>query len=98
MPRIILTIGLLLLATAAGFADEKPKPGHAKRDGLSLTVSLDKKTFAPDDDITLHFVLKNESDKPVYIGDGYLAPGYHESGPGRHFEVHVKVSGDATYF
>src|SRR5262249_36765803 len=37
--------------------------------------------------------------KVLFVGDGYLSPGYHESGPGRHFEVHVKSGGkDALYF
>jgi hypothetical protein len=83
------TIGFLL---AAALAPAPPdKPGYAQKDGLSLTVSLDKKAFGPAEEIVLRFALKNETDKVLFVGDGYLAPGYHEAGPGRHFEVHVKA-------
>jgi hypothetical protein len=85
--------------TAASAPAPEPKPGYAKKDGLSLTVTLDKKTYGPADEIVLRFALKNESDRPLFIGDGHLAPDYHEAGPGRHFEVHVKSGGkDALYF
>ena len=77
----------------------KPKAGYAKKDGLSLTVTLDKKSYGPADEIVLRFALKNESDKVLFVGDGHLAPDYHEAGPGRHFEVHVESGGkDALYF
>jgi hypothetical protein len=47
----------------------------------------------------LQFALKNETDKVLFVGDGFLAPGYHEAGPGRHFEVHVKAGGkELLYF
>jgi hypothetical protein len=78
----------VVVAAAAAVADEKP--GHAKKDGLSLTVTLDKMTFEPADEIVVRFALKNETDKDLFVGDGYLGPDYHETGPGRHFEVHVK--------
>src|SRR5262249_44011621 len=58
-------------------------------DGLSLSVSLDKKVYRPADEVKLSFKLKNETDKDMFIGDGFLAPNYHEAGPGRHFEVHI---------
>jgi hypothetical protein len=87
------------MTASAPLPVEKPKPGYAKKDGLSLTVAPDKKTYGPADEVILRFVLKNETDKVVFVGDGYLAPGYHEAGPGRHFEVHVKAGGkDPLYF
>jgi hypothetical protein len=92
-------VGVAVLAAVAPAPDEKPKPGYAKKDGLSLTVTLDKKSFGRADEIVLRFALKNETDKPLFVGDGHLAPDYHEAGPGRHFEVHVKSGGkDALYF
>lgn len=59
----------------------------ALKDGLSLAVRTSKKVFAPDEPVDLFFTLKNESGKDMFIGDGFLAPKYHEAGPGRHFEV-----------
>jgi hypothetical protein len=91
------TIGFLLATALAPVPPDKP--GYAQKDGLSLTVSLDKKAFAPADEIVLRFALKNHTDKVLFVGDGYLAPGYHEAGPGRHFEVHVKAGGkEPLYF
>jgi hypothetical protein len=89
----------VVAAASAAVAGEKPKPGFAKKGGLSLTVALDKKTYEPADEIALRFALKNEGDKDVFIGDRFLAPDYQEAGPGRHFEVHVKAGGkNALYF
>ncbi len=35
----------------------------------------------------------------MFIGDGYLAPDYHEAGLGRHFEAHVTAKGkNPLYF
>jgi len=69
------------------------------KDGLSLTISLDKKKYKPDEKITLHFELKNVYEKAMWVGDGFLAPEYHEAGPGRHFEVHVTADeGHQLYF
>jgi hypothetical protein len=88
-------IGGALLAAPAPL----PKAGCARKDGLSLTVTLDRKSHGPADEVVLRFILKNESDRILFVGDGYLAPNYHEAGPGRHFEVHVKSDGrDALYF
>ena len=90
MPKLFLTAGLLLLvATTHTRADENPNPGFAKSDGLSLSVSLDKKVYRPADEEKLSFKLTNETDKDMFIGDGFLAPNYHEAGPSRHFEVHI---------
>src|SRR5262249_553800 len=92
-------VGVALMAALASAPDEKTKAGYAKKDGLSLTVTLDRKSYGPADEIVLHFALKNESDQLLFVGDGHLAPDYHEAGPGRHFEVHVKSGGkDALYF
>jgi len=64
------------------------------KDGLSLTVSLDKSAYRTGEEVTLSFEIKNESDKEIFIGDGFLAPGYTEAGPGRHFEVHITADGN----
>src|SRR5262249_51804008 len=64
-------------------------PGFAKDARLSLSVSLGKKAYRPGEDITPSFKLKNESDKDLYVGDGYLGPGYQEVGHKRHFELHL---------
>jgi hypothetical protein len=96
-PVPVLLAGVSLLA-AAPAPDVKPKAGYAKKDGLSLTVTLDKKTYRPDDEIDLRFALKNESNKVLFVGDGFLGPDYHEAGPGRHFEVHVKAGGKDSLF
>ena len=98
MPRILLTIGLLLLTGSFCPGNEKAKSGYAKKKGLALTVTLDKKVYARTDEIALRFALKNETDKVMFVGDGYLAPGYHEAGPDRHFEVHVKIDGDTPLY
>jgi hypothetical protein len=98
MSRALLTIGLFLLTASVCPGGEKRKPGYAKKGGLSLTVTLAKKAYGPADEVTLRFALKNETDKVLFIGDGFLAPNYHEAGPGRHFEVHVKVSGDEPLY
>jgi hypothetical protein len=57
--------------------------------GLALSIRLDKKIYQPDDVIDLGFTLRNETDKAIYVGDGYLGPDYQEVGPQRHFEVHA---------
>jgi hypothetical protein len=90
MPKFFVAVELLLVVAATTtLADEKPKPGFAKKDGLSLTVALDKKVYASTDEIKLSFTIKNVTDKDMFIGDGFLAPNYHEAGPGRHFEVQI---------
>jgi RNA polymerase sigma factor (sigma-70 family) len=74
----------------------KAKEGTSARsvkNGLSLAIRLDRTAYGLNDPVTLSFRLKNESDRPLYIGDGALAPKYHEAGPGRHFEVHVTAGG-----
>jgi hypothetical protein len=99
MSSALFAVGIGLMAVSAPLPVEKSKAGYAKKDGLSLTVTLDKKAYGPADEIVLQFVLKNESDKIRFVGDGFMAPNYHEAGPGRHFEVHVKSGGkDALYF
>jgi hypothetical protein len=99
MSKASFIVGVALMAASAPAPDEKPKPGYAKKDGLSVTVTLDKKSYGPADEIVLQFALKNESDKLLFVGDGHLAPDYHEAGPGRHFEVYVKSGGkDALSF
>jgi len=98
-PGTFVLAVVTLIAAAAPAPDVKPKPGYAKKDGLSLTVTLNKKSYGPADEIVLHFALKNESGKALFVGDGFMAPEYHEAGPGRHFEVHVKAGGkDPLYF
>lgn len=88
---------LLLLLVTPLLADP-PGSGAAKQNGLTLLTALDKVTFAPTDDIRLAFVLKNETGKDLFIGDGFLAPAYQEAGPGRHFEVHLSDGTDSFYF
>jgi hypothetical protein len=98
-PAAIFLTGLAFTAASALAPIVRATPGYAKKDGLSLRVTLDKKVYGPDDEIVLRFALKNESSKLLFVGDGYLAPGYQEAGPGRHFEVHVKSGGkDALHF
>lgn len=63
----------------------------ATKDGLSLAVRTSKKVFAADEPVDMFFTLKNESGKDLFIGDGFLAPKYHEAGPSRHFEVLATV-------
>jgi hypothetical protein len=82
----VTLVGLLILAN---LAPVRPRAGEARKDGLSLVVRLDKKVYQPEDPVKLSFTLKNETDRELFIGDGYLAPDYHEVGPGRHFEVHL---------
>src|SRR5262249_2769106 len=53
------------------------------------TISVDKKVYGPADEVKVSFKLKNETDRDLFIGDGYLGPAYQETGPGRHFELHV---------
>ncbi len=92
MPNRFLSItSLLVVAASAGLADDDPKPGQAKKDGLSLTVCMDKKVYRRTDEVNLSFKLKNEADRDMFIGDGFLAPGCHEAGPKRHFEVHISA-------
>lgn len=93
--RLTLLGPALLCVSCVSVADDQPAggdkapTGQGKKDGLSLTASLEKKAFRPGEDITLSFQLKNESDKPLYIGDGFLAPDYHEVGNQRHFEMYM---------
>ena len=90
MAKEVLALGLLAaVATAAPLTDKNVKPGQARKGGLSLTVSLNKAVYGPGDEIRLSFKLKNETGKDLFVGDGYLAPKYHEAGPDRHFEVHI---------
>src|SRR5262249_43595180 len=49
----------------------------------------------PGEDVALSFRLKNESDRAMYVGDGHLAPDYHEVGNGRHFELHLTDENNA---
>jgi hypothetical protein len=93
-PGRIALFGLLLLGEAvAAPAPDRPRVGTARKDGLSLTLRLDKQLYRAADEVTLTFTLKNESGKVLFVGDGYLAPRYHEAGPDRHFEVHVTADG-----
>jgi hypothetical protein len=90
---------VLLFATVALAAEDKPAdPSAARQTGLSLTITLDKVTYAKADDIKLAFVLKNETGKDLFIGDGYLGPAYTEVGPSRHFELHLSDGKDSFYF
>ena len=65
MSPVLLCAGVALMAASAPLPVEKPKAGYAKKDGLSLTVVLDKKTYGTDDDLVLRFALKNETDKVI---------------------------------
>src|SRR5262249_55419834 len=98
--RRMTLFGLALLCASCApvaedkpVADGKPPTGQSKKEGLSLTASLEKKVFRPGEDITLSFKLKNESDQALYVGDGRLAPDYHEVGNQRHFELHLTDAG-----
>jgi hypothetical protein len=63
---------------------EGMRPGN---EPVAATISLARKVYQPDEEITLKFQIKNVSDKPLYVGDGFLAPAYHEAGYMRHFDV-----------
>lgn len=89
MLRFSLLIGPLLVQATSPLGEKKQWPGTANKDGLSFTVSLDKKAYQPGEDITLSFKLKNQSEKDIYIGDGYFGPSYQEVGYKRHFELHL---------
>jgi hypothetical protein len=93
--RAAVAAPALFLCSCAPLADESPPAGQGKKDGLSLTASLEKKVFRPGEDITLSFKLKNESDKAMYVGDGHLAPDYHEVGNQWHFELHLTDENNA---
>ena len=100
MPRLIRStfvqsVVLLVLSATTVNSQEKAKPGFDKKDGLSLSSSLEKKSYRPGEDITLSFKLKNESEKVMYIGDGYLGPQYQEVGHNRHFELHLTDENNA---
>jgi hypothetical protein len=88
------SIAALVLAWSAAIASaQPPMPKAVQKDGLSLTVSFPKKRFHTREPIVLAFALKNETGKEMYIGDGYLAPRYHETGHARHFELRVQADG-----
>jgi hypothetical protein len=93
MPRAPFLYALTLLMAASPLDDE-PGTGRACKDELSLTARFDKAVFRPSDPIELRFTLRNESDAPIYIADGFLSPDYHEAGPGRHFELEVTAGDD----
>jgi hypothetical protein len=95
---LVVASSLLALVASAAPVPDRLKPGTAKKDGLALTVTLNKQAFAPDDEIVLSFQLKNETDKVLFVADGYLGPKYHEAGPGRHFEVHVTANETAPLY
>jgi hypothetical protein len=86
---------LFALSATTVHSQERAKPGFDKKDGLSITVSLEKKSYRPGEDITLVFKLKNESDHEMYIGDGNLGPQYQEVGHKRHFELHLTDENNA---
>jgi len=98
MLSALLAIWVALAPAPMDRPAKKLRPGFAKTDGLSLSVTLDRKAYGPADEVTLRFVLKNESNRALFIGDSFLSPGYHEAGPGRHFEVHVKAGGKARLY
>src|SRR5262249_37063407 len=62
---------------------------QVRKDGLSLLISVDKKVFGPGDAVTVRFRLRNDTDHDLFVGDGFLGPGYQEVGPYRHFELHL---------
>lgn len=82
-------VGVGMVAVAWSCSDQPVSPPPAEKDGLSLTVRLDKPAYQMDEPIDLHFQLRNGAGRVLYVSDGFLAPAYHEAGPGRHFEVSV---------
>jgi hypothetical protein len=95
---LLLAVAAALVPAARGAPAPRVRPGHASKDGLSLTVTLNKRAYRPNDGVVLHFALKNETRQVLVIEGGHLAPTYHEAGPGRHFEVHVKADGKRPLF
>src|SRR5262245_10948349 len=88
----VFDIGASSAPALAG--DKKPDKADVKppqKDGLSLSVRFAKKSFHTREPIELAFQLKNESDKEMFIGDGWMGPSYQETGNLRHFELHVKA-------
>jgi hypothetical protein len=91
-----ITVKTIVLDTK-GFNKLGPaqvQAGAVQKDGLSLSIRMEREVYAPADEIALFFRLKNETDRDIFIGDGILAPAYHEAGPARHFEVLVIPAGD----
>jgi hypothetical protein len=76
----------------------KAQQAQGKKSPLSLSVTLNKKQYQPSDRIVLSFQLKNESDQALFVGDGWLGPKYTETGPERHFELHVTADGKAPLY
>jgi hypothetical protein len=87
--RTAVVVALLSAAAAAPAPEVKPLIGRPK---LRLTIHLGKETYKAGDAVKLVFDLSNDGDATAYIGDGFLAPDYHEVGPLRHFELSATVA------
>jgi hypothetical protein len=82
------TTTALVLGLCVGPAQAADGPAtRAEKAPLRLTIRLDRDAYKAGDRVALRFELRNESQAPLYVGDGFLAPGAHEVGPHRHFEL-----------
>jgi hypothetical protein len=69
-------IGIVVLVFPI-LSDDASRQGQAdknKKSPLALSIAVDKKVFQPQDAVNVVFHIRNVSDKPVFIGDGYLGP------------------------
>jgi hypothetical protein len=83
---VVVLLGSAILGSGA-MGQDKVTSKAVEKEGLSLTISLDKAAYRLGEEIKLSFELKNVSNRDMFIGDGFLAPDYHEAGPARHFEI-----------
>src|SRR5262249_17639 len=70
-----------VLGLCAGPAPAADAPTRADKAPLRLTIRLDRDAYKAGDRVALRFDLRNESQAPLYVGDGFLAPASHEVGP-----------------
>jgi hypothetical protein len=89
--RSILCAALTALLPLPAAPSDQPAPsGKAEKvPALALTVRLDRESYKAGDRVELRFDLRNAGPDVLWIGDGWLAPVYHEVGPGRHWELNA---------
>lgn len=85
----LLFCGMLAILPISIARGQGEKTGYDIKRGLSLTAMMNQDSFSPEDEVKISFSLKNHNEGAMYVSDGFLAPDYHEAGPGRHFEVYA---------